>query len=191
MRLSVAVVAAACSLAAAQSKADVYMLQSGPVPQHDTPPQLQRQLARLILQQRLGVDDFFSSANELASLSSSDEAVSNLNTYGRPEAALFSERHAAEPSQLLVILEGLEPGQVMEVMPDQDKAFVIDNVPSSAATRNLIESEFGLAGVEANACPFERAINPLDKDCWSGSSSIIHIDAKKVKHAARHFSFLG
>lgn len=180
MRLSIAVTAALGGLATASSEADVYLLRSESAPRQAAPPQLQRQLARLIFQQRLGVDGSFSSAAELSSLPSSDDAVSHLNAYGRPEAPLFSEGGAAEPSQLMVILEGLEPGQMGDVVPGQDKAFVIDEAPNAAANGKLVDGEFGAAGVAASSCSFERAINPLDTDCWSGSSSIIRYDAKKV-----------
>lgn len=181
MRLSIAVTAALGGLATASSEADVYLLRSESAPRQTAPPQLQRQLARLIFQQRLGVDASFSSAAELSSLPSSDDAVSHLNAYGRPEAPLFFEGGAAEPSQLMVILEGLESSQMGEVVPGQDKAFVIDDVPNAAANGKLVDGEFGAAGVAASSCPFERAINPLDTDCWSGSSSIIRYDAKKVR----------
>ena len=180
MRLSIAVTAALGGLAIANTEADVYLLRSESAPRQAAPPQLQRQLARLIFQQRLGVDGSFSSAAELSSLPSPEDAVSYLNAYGRPEAPLFSEGGAAEPSQLMVILEGLEPSQMGEVVPGQDKAFVIDDVPNTSANGKLVDGEFGAAGVPASSCPFERAINPLDADCWSGSSSIIRYDAKKV-----------
>ncbi|SPO02497.1 uncharacterized protein DNG_05170 [Cephalotrichum gorgonifer] len=182
MRLSIAVAAAISGLATANSQADVYLLRSESPSQAQTEtsaPKLPRQLARLILQQRLAVDDVFPSAKELSSLPNADEAVSHINAYGRPVAPLFSDGGAAEPSQLLVILEGLEPGQMADVIPGQGKAFVIDEAPNSVANDKLVNSEFGLAGVAANACPLERAINPLDSDCWSGSSSIIRLDAKK------------
>lgn len=181
MRLSIAVTASICGLAAAHSNADGYLFRSGaPTHHQDSTPKLPRQLARLILQQRLGVDKHFSSLKELSSLPDIDEAISYINTLGRSEAPLFSENGKDSPSQLLIIIEGLEDGDMNDIAPTVNKAFAINDAPNSAAIRKLIEGEFGATGVRESSCEFGRAINPLDENCWSGQSSIIRYDAKKV-----------
>jgi len=184
MRLSIAVAASLCSLAAAHPKADAYVFRSGSPSQHDDrAPELSRQLTRLILQQRLGVDQHFSSLNELSSLPNTDEAVSYINTLGRSQAPLFSESGSESPSQLLILLEGLEDGGMDGILPGVKKTFTIDEAPNSAAIRKLIDGEFGTVGVRESSCEFGRAINPLDENCWSGQSSIIRYDVKKVNQS--------
>ena len=181
MRLSLAITAALSGAAAAASHAEVYLFRSHPpaASRDASSPQLQRQLARLILLQRLGVDGSFPASDELSSLP--EDALEYVNAYGHPETPLFSEAASAEPSQLLILLEGLEPSQVDKVMQGRDRAFLIDEAPNSAATRKLVESELGPAGVAESSCSFERAINPLNSECWTtGSSSIIRYDVKKV-----------
>lgn len=191
MRLSIAVAASLCGFAAAHPKADAYIFRSGSPSQHDSPaPQLPRQLARLILQQRLGVDKHFSSLNELSSLDNTDEAVSYINTLGRSEAPLFSESSSESPSQLLIILEGLEDGGIDDILPGVKKTFTIDEAPNSAATRKLIDGDFAPVGVRESSCEFGRAINPLDENCWSGQSSIIRYDVKKVNNCLGLFCLL-
>lgn len=183
MRLSTAVTAIlGCIASAASSQADVYLFRSeSAAAQRDAPAELQPQLARLILLQRLGVDRWFSAGDEISGLPiSDDEAVAHINYYGKPMRRLFAPRPASEPSHLLVLLEGLEPSQMEEAVSGRDKSFVIDQSPNAAAHGKLIDDEFGPAGVSVSSCSFERAINPLDRDCFSGSSSIIRYDVKKV-----------
>ena len=180
MRLSIAVTAALSGLAtAASSKATVYLFRSEPAKPRDYAPELQRQVARLIFSHRLGVDDSFTIIDELEALPDAEEAVSHINAYGRKMLPLFTEPEP-EPSKLMVVLEGLEPGQMDEVMEGREKAFVIDEAPNSAANGVLIDGELGPAGAPTSSCVLERAINPLDKDCFSGSASIIRYDVKKV-----------
>lgn len=180
MRLLIAVVASICGLAAAHPKADGYLFRSGSPTEHDvSTPELPRQLTRLILQQRLGVDKHFSSLKELSSLPNTEDAISYINTLGRSEVPLFSESDSETPSQLLIIIEGLEDGDMKDILPGVKKTFAIDVAPNSAAIRKLIDGEFGAVGVRQSSCEFGRAINPLDENCWSGQSSIIRYDAKK------------
>lgn len=182
MRLTTAVTALlSCTAAAATSpQADVYLFRSEPATQSDA-PQLPRQLARLIFLQRLGVDRWFPLGDEISGLPGDDEeAVSHINYYGKPMRRLFEQRPASEPSHLLVMLEGLEPSQMEEALSGRDKSFSIDEAPNAAAHGKLLDDELGPTGVAVSSCPFERAINPLDEECFGGSSSIIRFDVKRV-----------
>ncbi|CAI4218495.1 unnamed protein product [Parascedosporium putredinis] len=179
MKLSLAVVASICGLTTAHSNADGYLFRSKSTAQQAGPtPELQRQLTRLILQQRLGVDKHFSSLQELSSLPNTEDAISYINEFGRPEAPLF-EAIEASPSQLLIIIEGLEEGDMNDLIPSVKKSFAIKDAPNSAAIRNLVDGEFRTVGVRESSCEFGRAINPLDENCWAEQSSIIRYDAKK------------
>ena len=181
MRLSIAVTAALSGLAAAASQADVHLFRAQPsYKQPETTPQLPRQLARLIFLQRLGVDAPFS-LDDITDLEMDDrEALHSISAYGKPMLPLFAPRPDSEPSHLLVILEGLEPEQMEETLSGRDKSFGIDEAPSSAATDNFIDDQFFPMGVSTSSCSFDRAINPLDDKCFSGSSSIFRSDVKKV-----------
>lgn len=183
MRLSIAVTAALSGLAAAaSSQAPVYIFREPPAKPRDYVPEFQRQVGRLIFAHRLGVDGSFTILDELDALPDAEEAVDHINAYGRKMRPLFSEPEP-EPSRLMVVLEGLEEAQMEQAMGDREKAFGIGDAPSAAANGVMIDGELAPAGAPTSSCAFERAINPLDKDCFSGSASIIRYDVKKVNHA--------
>lgn len=180
MRLSIAVATALSGLAAAaSSQAPVYLFREPPAKPRDYAPGLQPQVARLIFAHRLAVDNSFTVVDELEALPDAEEAVTHINAYARNVRPWWVAPEP-EPAKLMVVLEGLEDGQMEQVMEGREKAFVIDEAPNAAANDVLIDGELAPAGAPTSSCAFESAINPLDKDCFSGSASIIRYDVKKV-----------
>jgi uncharacterized protein DUF6859 len=178
MKFSLGVAAALAGCAAASQPADVYILSQDP----SSTEQLDRSIAHLVFLQRLSTDGAVGSLGSLAS-DDLDVAISSINKFGKQAQTLFSKA-AADPSQLLILLEGMTAADSTALGKALDftkPSFQVTDTPSSAAHRSLVQKDLASAGVVQTKCDLERAINPLAEECWSGKSSVAVYDIKKVR----------
>ncbi|ROT39645.1 hypothetical protein SODALDRAFT_331754 [Sodiomyces alkalinus F11] len=183
MKVSLGVAAALAGLTTAlqPQPADVYLLQSKPASSSEA-PSIPRQLARLVLLQRLAPEGGVGSLDEIPDGLSDERAVVYLNQFGKAPQPLFDDAAASEPSQLLIMLEGItaEAGQKLkEALSGLFPAFRVSDTPSSVANRDFIQQDLLLAGVSKSECELETAINPLEEECFDGKASVASFDVKK------------
>ncbi|KAL2756699.1 hypothetical protein ACRALDRAFT_1080843 [Sodiomyces alcalophilus JCM 7366] len=184
MKVSLGVAAALAGLATAAPQpqpANVYVLQPNP-PAAAAVPLIPRQLARLVLLQRLAPEGGVGSLNDLPNDLSDDKAVFYLNQLGKAPQPLFDTVASVEPSQLLIMLEGVTSDAELELkdaLAGHAPAFTVSESPSSMAHREFIQQDLLSAGVSRSECELEKAINPLDEECFSGKASVASFDLKK------------
>lgn len=184
MKFSLGAAAALAGVTAAlqPQSADVYLVQSKPASSSEI-PSLPRQLARLVLLQRLAPDGGVGSLSETPDDLTNERAVVYLNQFGKEPQPLFDNEASAAPSQLLIMLEGVtsdDEQQLKEALSDQTPAYRVSDTPSSMAHREFIQLDLLLAGVSRSECELEKAINPLEEECFSGKASVASFDLKKV-----------
>ncbi|KAM0329462.1 hypothetical protein ACHAQA_004771 [Verticillium albo-atrum] len=187
MKFSVGVAAALAGFTTALQPADVYLLQSKQASSSET-PSLPRQAARLVLLQRLAPEAWAGSLSDIPDDVTPETAVSYINQFGKAPQPLFDNTATTEPSQLLVMLEGIssEDAKTLETtLKGFSPAFKVNDAPSSVANRNLAQQDLASAGVGATTCDFVRAINPLEEECWSGKSSDATILASLADNISR------
>ncbi|KAF4783948.1 hypothetical protein HER10_EVM0002138 [Colletotrichum scovillei] len=183
MKLSVGLAAALTGVATALSSdqpADVYLLQSKQSSSSDI-PSLPRQIARLILLQRLSPEGQHASWDLPESISN-EKAVSYLNEFGKAPQALFSNAASTNPSQLVVMLEGItadDAKTLQKSLATSGPSFRVGDAPSITANDMLLANDLPSVGVTAKNCAFDKAINPFAQQCWSGKSSVVRYDTKK------------
>nr|XP_036578596.1 arsenate reductase [Colletotrichum truncatum]KAF6785891.1 arsenate reductase [Colletotrichum truncatum] len=183
MKLSVGLATALAGVATALSSdqpADVYLLQSKQASSSNI-PSLPRQIARLILLQRLSPEGQHGTWDLPQSISD-EKAVSYLNEFGMAPQGLFSNAASANPSQLVVMLEGItadDAKKIQNSLGAKAPNFRVGDAPSAAANDLLLANDFQNIGVTQKGCQFEKAINPFAEQCWSGKSSVARFDAKK------------
>lgn len=169
---------------AAPETTDVYILQS-PSQEAVTldDDSVMQDIARLVLLQRLAPEAAVGFLAEYGDRFST-YAVPIINKFGRAPQPLFGDRKTSEPSQLVVMLEGTTPENLEplgELTKNGQPAFRVRATPSASANRDLIQQDLASAGVAQTSCSLERALNPLDDDCWvSGKSLVASYDVKKV-----------
>ncbi|KAH6633846.1 hypothetical protein B0J18DRAFT_452725 [Chaetomium sp. MPI-SDFR-AT-0129] len=184
MRLAVGLTTAAVSgLAAAatqQSSADVFVLQSSRPSSSDT-PSIPKEVARHILLQRTSRQRYGSDLRDIPNFVDIEATVAHLAAFGKTPAPLFTaSSHAADPAQLVVILEGAVAKQSSQLREKlgQDVAFTISDPPSAAANKELISQFQNLGIASSPQCELSAAINPFEADCWTGSSSVVKYDLR-------------
>lgn len=195
MRLSVGLLALSAGLGlAAQQPADVFIFQSGergsPSSSSLSPPEMPRQLARLLLHSRLSPAGGISLGSFTADLPSSIDlqtAVDLLNRFGKPvrRPLLSPPTTEVEPSQLVVLVEGVtetNSGPLRKALAERahrdTPSFTIADPPSSAAHGHLVAEDLPLRHGSTKKCDFDVAINPFEDDCWDRKTSVLRYDAK-------------
>lgn len=190
MKFSLGVAAALAGFTSALQPADVYILQSKQASTSET-PSLPRQVARLILLQRLAPEAWTDSLNDIPEDVTTETAVSYINQFGKSPQPLFDNKVTSEPSQLLVMLEGIsteDAKTLKKTLKGSSPAFEVNDAPSSVANHNLAQSDMVSAGVGATNCDFVRAINPFEEECWSGKSSVAVFDVRKVRSLSAQYA---
>ncbi|KAL2270733.1 hypothetical protein VTJ83DRAFT_104 [Remersonia thermophila] len=168
-------------VAGANPSADVYLF---PQPSADAArdvPSLPKEVARHILLQRTSRQRYGSDLRDLPSSIDTETAITHIARFGRSPTALFASSQQEHASQLVVLLEGATPEQSRRLQGEigANAAFTISDPPSAAANKNLL-SLFQTMGIASSRqCDLESAINPLNSDCWSGSSSVVKYDLQK------------
>ena len=185
MKLSAGLTAALAGIVAAASSqpAEVYLLHGRDQSStQSTSPSLPRQLARLILLQRLHADGRAGSLKDLPPSTSEEDAITYLNKFGKPTRPLFADS-APRPAQLVVLLEGItaENTKVLgDVIPNWKPSFTVGDVPSSAAHRAFIQGELPEQDMSSLGCSFEQTLNPVDGSCTKHVNRVARYDVQQV-----------
>lgn len=111
--------------------------------------------------------------------------ISHLNAFSKAPSPLFAEPEPSQPSQLVIILQGIDSGsgkELKKALAGYKPAFVVADPPSYEANDRLI-LDFNAIGVpqQPGACTIESAVNPFEHVCWETSSSIARFDLTKVR----------
>ncbi|TDZ32948.1 putative endoplasmic reticulum membrane protein [Colletotrichum spinosum] len=178
--LATALVGVAPVLASDQP-ADVYLLQSRQSSSSPEIPTLPRQIARLILLQRMSPDGKHGTW-DLPEYVTDDKAVEYLNEYGLAPHGLFANAASTNPSQLIIMLEGIAADDAKTLQKSfggEGSSFRVGDAPSAAANDLLLANDFQNLGVLLKGCQFDSIINPFAEQCWSGKSSVARYDVKK------------
>ncbi|KAL1898032.1 hypothetical protein Cpir12675_002119 [Ceratocystis pirilliformis] len=192
-----ALVAFLGTTSAALSGAPAYILQQHPqqasaalLVSQNTPPAVNVQTARLILEQRLNTPNVFLSDG--IDEASRETAISAINAFGRAPKPLFGEPSAyasdvdsqstgvqLDASQLVVLVEGLSDAEIEQTaqLAGLKTAFTVSDPPSSMANSVLVREH--PAANAGKKCELSEAVNPLSAACWHGTSSLLRFDAKK------------
>ncbi|OLN81498.1 putative endoplasmic reticulum membrane protein [Colletotrichum chlorophyti] len=184
MKLFLGLATALAGVATAMSSdqpVDVYLLQSKQQSSSNTIPSLPRQIARLVLLQRVSPDGQHGTWDLPESISN-EKAVDYLNEFGKAPLALFSNAASTHPSQLVVMLEGItadDAKTLQKSLSADGPTFRVGDAPSAAANDLLLADDFPSVGVSPKQCTFDKAINPFAQNCWSGKSSVVRYDLKK------------
>jgi hypothetical protein len=116
-----------------------------------------------------------------------ETAVDYIARFGKNPAPLFTHSETTGASQLVVIIEGAAAEQSSQLKEKlgQHAAFTISDPPSAAANNDLM-ALFHNLGIAAPAeqCRLPAIINPFLDACWTGSSSVVKYDLRKVCHHA-------
>ncbi|KAK2039426.1 hypothetical protein LZ31DRAFT_506155 [Colletotrichum somersetense] len=183
MKLSVGLATALAGVATALSSdqpADVYVLQSKQSSSSDI-PSLPRQIARLILLQRLSPEGKHASWDLPESISN-EKAVTYLNEFGKAPKGLFDDATSTIPFQLVLMLEGITSDHAKSLqksLAGSGPSFRVGDAPSTTANDLLLANDFPSVGVTYKNCAFDKAINPFAEKCWSGKSSVARFDVNK------------
>lgn len=120
---------------------------------------------------------------DLPEAMSNEKAVDYLNEFGMSPQGLFINAASTNPSQLVVMLEGItgNDAKTLQKSFGAGPSFKVGDVPSAAANSLLLANDFQNIGVIQKSCQFDRAINPFAEECWTGKSSVVRYDAKKVR----------
>lgn len=217
MRLSTGITAAALAglAVAGHDSAEVYLFRSS-APQLESPldasPRIPSDIARHIILQRVWLyyriempcmghvlirnqtsrDRYGSSLRDQRSIVEDDRAVIEwVNAFGKNRLPLFgSADNTNEPAQLVVLLEGItaenaEP--LREALSTQQPSFTLSELPSAKANDGLMADLRAEGVVSKNGCSIDRAVNPYDKSCWDGLSTVVRYNVKKVRRSSRPF----
>lgn len=65
---------------------------------------------------------------------------------------------------------------------NQHAALAISDPPNKVANDRLMSLFQNLGIAAPEQCDLASAINPLNGDCWTGSSSVVKYDVKKVRY---------
>jgi hypothetical protein len=175
MRLSTSLLLPAfISAASAISDASVYIFDGDQRPKISSPPTLSPEETRLVLAQRLGISEYHGLGD------ASESTLAHINTFGGPQPGLFSSSFEEDKAaELVLIVEGISSKNeklLKSRLSTSKPAFSISNPPSTSSNLRLARELEAQIGQSSSECPFEDAINPFAKKCWSGKSKIIHID---------------
>lgn len=169
---SFVVALAGCAAASSQQAAEVFLI---PAVDSSTPPALIPSLARLLLLHRLSPNGRGLSSTDIPPGIDTERAVSILNQFGKATAPLFADEHVDPPSQLVLMLDGMNDKQMKELRKalDATPTFTIADPPASEAHKDLIEMDLRRAGAaDGNRCSIQQVLNPLE-ECWDGKQSAI------------------
>lgn len=192
MKLTAGLIAtlAGCA-AAAQPDAEVYLVPAREA--SSTTPSLSPSLARLVLLQRLAPIGHGPSLHDVPKGVDTEEAVSVMNRFGKAPPTLFADSSDDEPSQLVMMLEGMTREQIKELghALERKPEFTIPDPPSSKAHDDLVTLDFHNAGVtNGNNCDMRQVVNPLE-ECWNGKrSAVAKYNVKKVNQTLNCRCFL-
>ncbi|KAK4231640.1 hypothetical protein QBC38DRAFT_465212 [Podospora fimiseda] len=190
MRLIAGLTAAALSglaVGASQQRADVYILSSSnqQSSSDNNTPSIPKEIVRHILLQRTSRQRYGGDLRDIPESIDTETIVSHLARFGKTPEPLFrqyDDDNKPEASQLVVILEGVTPqqnDQIKEAL-HQKPAFTVSDPPSSSANKNLMAlfQHLGVAS-PSHQCDIDKAINPFDDNCWTGSASVVKYDLQK------------
>jgi hypothetical protein len=176
---------------AAGQLAEVYLFTSESL--SDPPPQITTVTARQIFLQRLSRDQYGSPLRTVAGTTdddatADDATIGYINIFGKSRPSIFgTAENKAEPAQLVVVLEGVTAENVdpwKQSLSKSDKqqqpAFLVSDPPSMVANDRLLDELRAHGAVTKPACEIEAAINPYDKSCWDGLSTVVRYDMQKV-----------
>lgn len=183
MKLSIGLAAALAGCAtAAQQAAQVYMFRNDASPGSSTPA-LPPSLARLILLQRLAVRGNGPSTDDIPTDMDLETAVDLMNEYG-VKGFSIGEEATESPYQAVVMIDGFTEDQMksMDTRFEMQPAFMIESPPSSSASDNLIKNDLYNVGVTNGAptCALQSVLNPTERACWSGKSTVAKYSIQKV-----------
>jgi len=93
---------------------------------------------------------------------------------------LFEAEPAADPLQLVIILEGVshEGSKWLRKEAGDYLAFTIANPPSASANNELMIQFQDLGITRSKQCEIPASFNPHQENCWSGTSSVVKYDLK-------------
>ncbi|KAK0624563.1 hypothetical protein B0T17DRAFT_590455 [Bombardia bombarda] len=173
--------------AASPQSADVFIFQADHHNQKQSSTEttrLPREVARHILLQRTARDSYGSDLRDIPSTIDTETAVSYLARFAKTTPPLFSNRETTDPSQLVVILEGVTAENALWLTETLAKsshqaAFAISDPPSAVANTRLLKHFQNRDIASQSQCDLSSAINPFDTKCWTGLSSVVKYDIKK------------
>ncbi|KAK2627460.1 hypothetical protein QTJ16_003426 [Diplocarpon rosae] len=164
--------------AIADANANVYIFDANGPLTTTSPPILTPEEARLIFAQRLGVSPYHAIGDV------SETTLSYINKFGASPKSLFQGSEDDKAAELILIVEGF-PSEAEEPLVSEwaslQPAFTILKPPSMSANERLVLDLQRQCGQGGKKCLLENAINPYDKECWNGKSSIIHFDLVSEK----------
>lgn len=70
--------------------------------------------------------------------------------------------------------------QALSKSSKQQPAFLVSEPPSTRANDGLMSDLRAEGAVGSKTCTIDSAVNPNDKSCWDGLSSVLRYDVKKV-----------
>lgn len=181
MKLSAGLTVAAGGLAAAaQPAAQVYLV---PAREISSAPSLSPSLARLVLLQRLAPSGQGPALGDASEDINVFDAVSALNRFGKAYPPLFADDSNDEPSQLVMMLDGMSNEQIKDFgrALGSRPAFTIPDPPSGKAHDELVEVDLvGTGAVNAGHCGVQQIANSLE-GCWNGKrAAFARLDVTKV-----------
>lgn len=142
---------------------------------------LGRSLARLVFLQRLANPGEGPTIRDIPDDISADESVATLNKFASSNHALFMP--VSHAKRLLVMIDGMSAQQIKDAgkAMGQDAAFTIDDLPSSAANRDLFEIDAYNAGAtQQHSCSLSEIVQMKDSKCWSESSTAARYNVAEV-----------
>lgn len=142
---------------------------------------LGRSLARLVFLQRLANPGEGPAVGDIPEDIGANDAIDTLNKFASSSNALFAEKSAAK--RLLVMIDGMTAKQIKDAGKalGQDAAFTIDDLPSSAANRDLFEIDAYNAGAtKQHSCSLSEIVQMKDDKCWGEQSTAARYNAAEV-----------
>ncbi|XWW95330.1 hypothetical protein V2A60_003288 [Cordyceps javanica] len=133
---------------------------------------LGRSLARLVFLQRLASPGEGPTIGDIPEDISAADAVATLNRFSSSKDVLFAPKSTTK--RLFVMVDGMTASQVEDATKalGQDAAFTIDDLPSSAANRDLVDIDAYNAGAtKQHSCTLDEIMKLTDGKCWGKSST--------------------
>ncbi|KAL1838919.1 hypothetical protein VTJ49DRAFT_2050 [Mycothermus thermophilus] len=169
-------------VASANPSADVYLFPKPSTEIASDVPSIPKEVARHVFLQRTSRQRYGSDLRDLPSSIDSETAITHIARFGKSPAPLFASQQQQDASQLVVILEGATLEQSRRLQRDigNNAAFAISDPPSATANNNLLSLFRSMGIASPRQCDLASAINPLNSDCWTGSSSVVKYDLQKT-----------
>ncbi|KAK3309357.1 uncharacterized protein B0T15DRAFT_405548 [Chaetomium strumarium] len=184
MRLLAGLTAAALSglaVGASQPSADAYLFKASSSQSSPNTPSIPKEVARHILLQRTSRQRYGSDLRDLPSSIDTETAVGHIAKFGKSPAPLFSHTKETEPSQLVVIVEGVAAEQSSRLRETlgHSAAYTIADPPSATANKFLMAGFHNMGVASPRQCELSEVINPFKADCWNGPSAVVKYDLRK------------